>query len=305
MKQTILIIPPEFKKDVNHYSGFLTPGSEYSKKTLKGLFFTPENIVYVGNEMMAMITNTRCVMDNLPPIGVESAAMAAADAAFAQMSPEMRATRTVLIIKGFTKYQGIIRQQVPGLMRAHYDPVNRAYREDFTTSNPIIQLHLINKDFILQTSRNFILTPNQIIPDIDYVNPETGKIHKKEYEYGPESWQDGTWHPEQLFTNSQRNRENPYWVPFEVDFDARSGSRPIGPGHRFNSTVYGAADPSVVNSEGTPVSESQFPRWQYSMNNRRGISRESLSLDEGGESDRRTQWTRGPGMGALVAKSTY
>ena len=42
MSRTILIIPPEFKADINHYSGFLKPNSEYSHKTLKGLFFTQE-----------------------------------------------------------------------------------------------------------------------------------------------------------------------------------------------------------------------------------------------------------------------
>jgi len=298
----ILIIPKEIKHDINPYSGFISMESDYYDKTVKGLFYLPINVQYVSDELMTLITHKKFVENNIDMsiTNVETSAdtdeeriVNTADPSlqFSQLEPSAADRRVNLIISIFIKNEDIIRNNVPNLMRSNQSPKYKAHREDLAIDNPVVQLHLINKEFIYQTAKSMILSPFNLDPSAAYINLETNKSEiNTNWNYTAASWQDGTWHPEHLFTENERNRENPYWVPYEVDYDSRSGSRPIAPGHRYNSSVYD--------------SESQFPRWQYSMNDR-PISRDQGGYAASGTNDRRVQRPNGYNMTALLSRTTY
>lgn len=148
--------------------------------------------------------------------------------------------------------------------------------EDFNTENPVRRLHIVNTTFLKQAAKAIADAP---------VIKETAQ-----WEYGDASWADGTWHPEQLFTNSERNRKSGYWSEWSLTpgtyFDASPEA--TGPGHRFNREVYGC---------------HQFPRWQ---DLRRQIDRDiDEDLREGGNSDRRTVRPSGYNMATLQTQPSW
>ena len=71
-----------------------------------------------------------------------------------------------------------------------------------------MQLHHVNKTFIKNTIKNIKNSPS-----FYYKKPI-----KHEYKYDKSSYADGFWHPEHLFTNSNRNRNNAYWKPLQIGF---------------------------------------------------------------------------------------
>jgi hypothetical protein len=109
---------------------------------------------------------------------------------------------------------------------------DRFHPENFTVSNPVQQLMQINKDFLLDHAQTIAQSPDIVVHDFFSVNPDTGAKELAEYDYSAESYSDGTWHPEHLFSSNSRNRENPYWIPVEVSFDSRP--RPIRRGKGFD-----------------------------------------------------------------------
>ena len=63
------------------------------------------------------------------------------------------------------------------------------------------------------------------------MNEETGELEDAEYSYSAASYADGVWRPEHLFTQSQRNRENPYWSLNRTEFSDSPNAR--GPGNKW------------------------------------------------------------------------
>jgi hypothetical protein len=93
-----------------------------------------------------------------------------------------------------------------------------------------MQLHHLNKKFLLESSQVIIQSPNILISDYYDVNPDTGESETTEADFSARSYSDGTWHPEDLFLNTARNRATSAWVPIEVTFDSnppRSRMRPM------------------------------------------------------------------------------
>lgn len=108
-------------------------------------------------------------------------------------------------------------------------------RELVGSANPIIILGINNENFLSRV----VAVINDMWMQIYHpnVNPDTGVAENTpDYEYGPESYTDGTWHPEMLFTHSKRNREAGYWRPLDVSWD--TSPEATGLGHRYNRNIY-------------------------------------------------------------------
>lgn len=316
-----LIIPPEFKQHINPSSGFLDPAYPYSEKNLKGLFYSEINRKYLVREMYALLNCEKYIEDNYPTADLSNRFD---NKIIDGYNNPGYFNRTKFLLTQFRNQKELIQKTIYDMVETYQLP----FREDQDTLNPIQQLHNVNMDFLLIYSRNIIQNPQNLIPEINNINPDTGKLEITNWEYGPESYQDGVWHPEHLFTNSQRNRENPYWVPLEVNIYSSSEAK--GTGHRYNDYLYnwGTYDyyksdkdyngnpkipiqgniPTQLNIPKTrkwkteyQSNYGQFPAWQYTPN-RRFYDRENTEgLDAGGTDDRRVQSPHGYNMKKLYS----
>jgi hypothetical protein len=278
--RTTLLIPKAFSAQLNPYSGYLNPKSPYASKNLKALFRTQENQNYLFETLFRLLTNEEYVRWQLDQAEVSDVKMTAH-----QQPNEARR-----LVAAFMKRKKFLQDNIEDLVEMTELP----YKEDIVLINPIQQLHVLNKDFLVKTARDIIHCPDMLAPRYFATNPETGADESQiEYDFTSEAYADGTWHPEHLFTNSNRNRDNPYWIPREVNIYADDDS--VGVGHRYYNKQYSK----------TQRTRSQFPRWQYSMEDRPYERCTEESLREGGISDRFVQRNSGYNMAALVSKSTY
>jgi hypothetical protein len=284
-----LLIPTEFAREINTYSNYFNSKSKWAGKTTKALFRSPPNLRYLSKGLYDLITHPLHIKKNMP-----TSVMQESNTNVRFTGPHdsegIIKNKATHMANGFRNSQKFLDANIEELVEMHPLP----YLEDMIVENPIQQLHLINRDFLLKSSRNIIQCPEMIMPRFFAINPETGADESKvEYDYTSESYADGTWHPEHLFTNSQRNHANPYWIPVETSFYTDPDEK--GPGHRYYSKQYAA----------TQRTRSQFPRWQYSAEDTPLETDIDEALREGGHSDRRVQRNRGYNMSSLVYKSTY
>lgn len=282
------VIPPEIRKDINKYSGFIDPDSKYAGMTMKGLFRCPANVQYLSKELYSLLTHPGYVLKNLGDNDNDYHLGITEGRKFNNRSHGIAQQRAALLIKKFKQSQSLLNAMMEDMIEAHPLPP----REDLTVSNPVQQLHQVNMDFLLKSSHNIIQSPDTLIADVYATNPDTGTTKRANWDYDASSWSDGTWHPEHLFTNSERNRDNPYWVPLSIERD--SDSQATGVGHRYNSSVY------AQNNR-----QSQFPGWRTAIQHRAYERNNTEGFREGAGGDRRTQGTRGFDMSALVSRSTY
>jgi len=338
---TSLVIPKFFRDNINPYSGRLH-GIAAAQKTAKGLFFSPENEKFLASVLPALCANRAFVSETL--LNIEETAapgilgpdlfMTGADAGSADQRG-LIVPKTNAIIKAMTVERARISLAVPELMGEFPQP----YKEDTFTANPVMQLHHMNKAFLLQAAKNIVGNPDSIVPDFYDHNPETGNDESGlEYDYSSASYADGTWHPEHLFTNSGRNKANPYWIPRETNFISESGEEGLGH-HFYNSATGGVKSAtdivvgplgekphsggqtyiSIHNNDRPRTSgwidgptayahnqrtRSQFPRWQ-AAGMRRQLDLGGEGYREGGISDRRVQRPHGYNTGDLVYQSAY
>lgn len=213
-----LLVPQEIIKTINPHSGFISISSKYGGKNVRGLFLLHENRVFIANQLYKMLTNERFVRDQ-----VESM-QAAQSSSFSLLDRDKSDTsnhtligqrRVKQLVQMFRGTQAVIFPRVRVLIEGWPLP----YREDSTVKNPVQQLSLINQEFLLTTARSIVQTPDCLVAGYFDTDPDTQKRDAPEWEYGAASYADGTWHPEHLFTQSDRNRENPYWIPDLVPFD--------------------------------------------------------------------------------------
>jgi len=283
------------RADINQFSGYLSQKSKYKNKNLKGLFRTIENQRYLIGGLYNLITHPVYVQRNLPlPTedygDYEGYGIRTGFNNDGSPQNELTLNKTHLLISAFKKKKKFLEDNMEELIEMTDIP----YKEDIVVSNPVQQLHLLNKDFLLKTSKNIIQNPEMLVPRFTAINPETGADESNiEYDYTCESYADGVWRPESLFMNSKRNRDSPAWIPLETNYYSNDDSS--GPGHRYYSKQYAT----------TQRTKSQFPRWQYSVDDTPLEREVNESLREGGISDRRVQRNRGYNMSALVSKSTY
>lgn len=314
----MLLIPPEFKKEVNGFSGYINPNSIYHEKNLKGLFLSPPNRKYLAKELYALLTCRTYVMNNLPHFSIHNSLkddfagdheMNMHPDNYDNPGPYPVYDKTSLLVDEFKKRKSLIMKSVNQIIEQYQFP----HKEDFNSLNPIQQLHNVNMDFLLINSRNIIQNPQNVIPYFDRISPDTGKVQVDDYEYSAISYSDGAWHPEQLFTESARNRENPYWVPYEVNISSNADAK--GTGHKYNNYIYNWGtydryksdhdkygnpkppmvggpkygpipllsfnDPGAQNQKMYEVSYGQFPGWQYTVNNRPYDRHDYPGINEG------------------------
>jgi|GEM_PF-5610795 len=320
-----LVVPIEIRNDINPYSGYINPESKFAKKNLKGLFYTKENQRYLAKELYLMITCEQYVKDNLPDEAIYDI-------------PELHGThddpiygfnnrssyfdKIKLMIQKFVRCKPRIDQLVFSMIEAHPMP----FKEELGILNPVQQLHGVNLDFLTKTAQDIIQNSQNLIPEMGRINPDTGKYETAEYDYDASSYSDGTWHPEHLFTNNTRNRDNVYWEPLEVNIysDPDAGGRgAAGVGHKYNNIIYNQGTKKYYESkvayDGSRKgaitknpqerlngnSYGQFPGWQTTVNKRFYDRENTLGLKDGGIDDRRTQRPHGYNMKALIKKPTY
>lgn len=193
------VVPPELRKDINPYSGWLV--GVYSKKTLKGLFLTECNKKYLVRELYTLLQSKQYIKDTIGD-----------------------STKVGL----FRRSRPLLMRIVPDIMQSWPIPHN----EDLKIANPIMQLSNLNQDFLLTTSKAYLESPDTLFSDVWHHDPETNTKTVGESDYDNSSWSDGTWHPEHLFTNTAENRNTRYWSPVEVNIPSS------GPGNRYNSITY-------------------------------------------------------------------
>jgi hypothetical protein len=347
-----LIVPSEYKKDISKHSGYLKHGSAFAKKSLKGLFRAPENVHYIANELYALVTHPQFVHDHLDVLSYESAFaesdnFVANGVKTALTRPTLRGVptrkkhtkpsdRALRVVKGFKNKKNLFVNAIPQMMEEYVLP----YPEDQNTKNPIMLLHYTNRDFLLTSGQMMVQNPDVLDGSYRTWNPDTGETENpadNEYQFSSESWNDGTWHPEHLFTQSEQNRNNPYWKPLRVEFwngpigypqdaDGIGSDGGRGPGNRYKHIaepnlemlsadpdadarrgddrgIYAGASDIVSRRNARFSNGGQFPFWQTTVHHRPYETDNSETLSEGGLSDRRTQRPHGYRMENLTRKS--
>jgi hypothetical protein len=186
-----LLIPKEIRQDINSHSGYISVSSKFGQKNLKGLFYTDENQSYLVKELSILLTNEAYVKDTAESLHIKT-------------QPPL-----------FKPYLNDLATRIRVLMEAWPLP----HREDTLPGNPVMALSNLNKDFIINTSKTLIMSPDSLILNYYDKDPTYGNVDAPEYDYGAASYSDGTWHPEHLFKQSKGNRANPYWKPLTVSFD--------------------------------------------------------------------------------------
>lgn len=332
-----LIICPEMKRDINKYSGFFNASSRFAKKDLKGLFFTLENKKYLNKELYQLITCLKYIEDNLPDDSIDDIpkSLGTHDSPIYGYNNKSRyMSKSKRIMNAFIKNKLMLDKVMFGLIEAQQMP----FQEDLGTLSPVQQLHSVNMDFLVKTSRDLIQSPQNLIYSFNNVNPDTGVNEDAiEYDYTAESYSDGVWKPEMLFLNSHRNKKNPNWVNLEVNIYSDPDAQ--GVGHKYNDQIYNRGTQDYYKSkfayDGTPKGSSkcgkgakgynqnvylgnsqdkyknqgcsfgQFPLFQTSVNKRFYDRTDTGGYRDGGIDDRRVQKPHGYNMESLLKKSSY
>lgn len=311
-----LIIPKEFKKNINPFSGFLDSNYIYSNKDLKGLFFTNENQNYLIDELYSLLTSKKYIEQSLPKASINSYSNETdkIDRMITGFNNKsIYFNKVDLLYTLFKTRKNEISKYIFSLVEAFQLP----FREDENSLNPIIQLHNTNLKFLTETSRTIIQQPQNLISDVDRVNPDTGKVEYGQSDYDASSYSTGVWKPEDLFMNTYRNRTNPYWTPLEINIYSDPDASGSIPGHKYNNIIYNEGtkayyDSNIAKDGSWKVpkinddnSYGQFPGWQYTVNNRPYDKDQTQGLRDGGKNDRRVQIAGGFNMNSLRKKSTY
>lgn len=312
-----LVVPKILAKDINPHSGMLTHGSPYAHKTLKGLFRTNVNEFYVSQQLYSMISNSQFVADTIGGYihrddwddqrGGKAVASRSINAEMYQNQVEPEHERLASL---FSHHKRFIHELVPELMEEYEIP----YDDDWANYNTIQQLDILNRKFLKETGKSIIQNPDMIDPDLEFINPETGAFDDEEYAFGPDSYADGVWRPEKLFTNSRRNRDNPYWSELKIEYSNAPEAR--GPGNKYKYMADKYDERNIYDDEtgisaryaGVGSSHSkriepmsarknarkreysrggQFPHWQVTVQHRPYEWDNSEALREGGRSGRR------------------
>ena len=318
-----LLIPPEMARHINKYSGLFNSNSQYAKFTLKRLFHSDENLRYLAHNLHRLIINQTYIKMTLESVTSNENTDMGGNLSEQPFDYPIASTKDCLFGNMDKK---MIMQKTNALMDAFSDPRSRKYlfdniqemvevqplphMEDLLVSNTIQQLHSLNREFMMKSARNIIMSPEMIVAGFNSWNLETGENEADiEYDYNYESWGHGVWKPEDLFMNSKRNKRNPQWSPLQVSVYSDPDSK--GAGHRYYTstgpTKY--ADNKIPQKQNlyaaTQRTRSQFPRWQRPSENENYERRVGESLREGGMSDRRVQRNHGYNMVNLISKSTY
>lgn len=204
----VLLIPQELKTDINKHSGYLNYDSKYGKKTFKYLFLSDINEKFLSNQVYRLLLNQKYI-----------------NSVNSQTEYYTNTNNFNEIIPFFKKNKPFIYE----CTRSFMENFNLPYYEDVINKNPIDILSNINTEFILLTSKNLIQNPQNLNENYLDINPDTGKEDINFKGFGATSYSTGYWQPEKLFTDSKRNRENPYWIPRESSYTIKPPNGPFHP----------------------------------------------------------------------------
>lgn len=266
-----LVVPPEYAKDVSKHSGFLNSRSKWANKTLKGLWRGPANISYLSEQLFTLVTHPQYIHDHSKisssigmDISEEEQSNYVADGVKRGFErPTLRGEpfrkkhtkpmpRDYELAKQFKRLRPQINASVTHMIEEYVLP----YDEELKTNNPIMELHYVNLDFLTSSAETIIQNPSALITNFNNWNDDKNTYDEKlaDYEYSAESWNDGTWHPEHLFTQSATNRKTAYWNNAQLEI----WNAPIGyPGEGAEEEAIRQADIASASGQSFMGLESE------------------------------------------------
>jgi hypothetical protein len=260
----VLVIPRKLRENIDK-NGNIVATSVYNGWVLKKLFFLPENIAYLRDELAQVLINKKYVEDKLLPDSKYSADF---------------------IISKFKENLYKIFYTINTAVENY--PIPKF--EDLQYDMPILQLSELNKNFINTVSLTYINNPSTLVPDFDRIDPDTLVEKFGQYDYDSSSWVNG-WKPEDLFLNNAENRKSPYWTPYSVNLDG-SGNDKTGVNNIYDRPIYG-------NRGRFPYWQVTPQHRHYDRDN------QDMTYNYGGIADNAVQTTRGYDMTSLRTKPTY
>lgn len=260
VKPIRLIIPEQYRQDINPHDGRFYSKSPYYNCSIRKLFMDRINYEYVFKELVLMIRNKKFVFDNMPD---------------AITNRDMVAN---MLAEKITDIQPLLYKWMED---------NKVQNWESTKYNNVpYQLSEMNRDFVLQHAAIICQTPQIVVADIDRINPDSGEIEYGESDYDPSSYFGGTWRPEDLFMNTANNRNSGhYWRPYAYGVDITPAA--AGVNNVYNRDIYGFK--SRFPTWQTSVQRRNYDRDQEDMTN-----------GQGAITDYAVQGTKGYDMRALT-----
>jgi len=239
-----MLVPQEFLQHTNPYSGWIEPGTPHASHSPYSLFVQSINKKYLAIEMYKLLTSTEFVSSRG---GDES------------------------LVDQFRSIRRHIPQQVAEAVEAFQ--FNLPPRSDHLLNNPVRQLDRLNRQFLMEISKLWIHNYMDVSPVLfnrfHNVSPESGLPQDDKYsQYTAKSYEDGTWHPEELFLNHPLATDNSWKLQKTYTEDPRRRWGRDHGGVRF---------------------------WVRTVHNRHYDRDNSDGLRDGGDSDRRVQVPHGYG----------
>ena len=310
------LIPLEYERDINKHSGFLTEGTDYAQKSVKGLFLGYPNVKYLSRQMISLLTSPKYIDSVLgssshtnDPFTESTKNELDYDSRFSNVSTFMEDTSSselkfspgehaMFLARLFKSHKHVVIESCGELIDEYKLP-NDA---DFAIRNPVVELSIINKKFLIDNANAWIKSPDSVITNYNDFNPETGKDESGFHaDFSAASYSTGVWKPEDLFLNVDFNKQNgvklPSWTPVSIEFNDKPDADGIGgrgPGNRMKYYGY-----SSQNGRGhVDPFQATLHRRPYEKDNTEGLS-------DGGLSDRRTQKPHGYNMDTLLNRSSF
>lgn len=261
-----LLVPPEIKRDLTA-NGVLRIDSKYRPYNLKGLIYSDINNVYCTKQIWGMLNNEEVVSQYLPN--------AATWMSLIRRMPYNEFAKKISTISPF------INGNTTGFQKSA-----RSIYIDEKAPNLVMGLHQWNVEYIRNSVDTYLYAPNTLFEDYYNYNEfgQFDKTMRADFDNG--SFMDGTWHPESIFTNTAKNRANPYWVPIKGDLYERG----LGTSY-LRDSYYRSNVVDTTTGKSLSVPKSMFPFWQYTVQNR-PYEKSQESFIEDGTGDRRVESTR-------------
>lgn len=183
-----MLVPYKFQEDVNPYSGWITPESQFSRYSAERLFQHIINKEYLAEQLYTTLT--------------DETYLAQFNSGF--LAPEFKS------LKG----------EFPMKVHAAVDRFPVPMRSDMISNNPLLMLSMLNRDFLEKTTKLYIDNYATIFPHYENINPDTGcNEDMRHSEYSARSYNEGVWKPEELFMNHPVARKDTHWKLKDVKME--------------------------------------------------------------------------------------
>ena len=165
------------------------------------------------------------------------------------------------------------------------DPMSHKlpYKEHVNGTTTMEILHFYNKVYINSILDSLVMSPDSVSYEALDNDPMGLTRNNILTEYGPSSYMTGFWKPQNLFTDTDWNRNVSYWDDTQLDIDPCNEEHVVG--KRYNSSVYNT--------------NNQFLHKFYT---RRHQARSNDGFREAGMSGRRTAEGRKYNMDGMLSR---